>query len=74
MHEEFLNPKSLQAIITEKVVVGGYSYVDATLEFCEEADMEFEAVAKLLTDNLRQRIREEYVENGYLKAEAALPV
>lgn len=74
MQDEFLNPQTLQATIREKVILGGYSYIDATIEFCEEADLEFEEVAKLFSDNLKQKLREEYVEMGYLKAEARLPV
>lgn len=73
MENEFLNPQTLQETIQAKVAEGK-SYIDAMLEFCDEADMEFDDAAKLLSDNLRQRLRDEYVEAGYLKQEASLPI
>ena len=73
MENDFLNPQTLQETIQAKVAEGK-SYIDAMLEFCDEADMEFEDAAKLMSDNLRQRLRDEYVEQGYLKQEAALPI
>ena len=73
MENEFLNPQTLLETIQAKVAEGK-SYIDAVLEFCDEADMEFEDAAKLMSDNLRQRLRDEYVEAGYLKQEAALPI
>lgn len=73
MDNDFLNPQTLQETIQAKVAEGK-SYIDAMLEFCDEADMEFEDAAKLMSDNLRQRLRDEYVEQGYLKQEAALPI
>lgn len=73
MDNEFLNPQSLQETIQAKVAEGK-SYIDSVLEFCDETDMEFDDVAKLMSDNLRQRLRNEYVDQGYLKQEAALPI
>lgn len=73
MDNDFLTPKSLQETLQEKVSQGK-TYIDAMLEFCDDADMEFEEVAKMMSDNLKQRLRDEYVELGYLKAEATLPI
>lgn len=73
MDTEFLNPQALQEAI-QSLVDNGMTYVEATLEFCDQADMEVEDLAKLLSDNLRQKLRDEYVENGYLKEEASLPI
>lgn len=73
MDTEFLNPQVLQESI-QSLVDSGMTYVEAALEFCDQADMEVEDLAKLLSDNLRQRLRDEYVENGYLKEEASLPI
>ena len=70
---EFLNPQILQETIQKKVKDGA-TYVDAVLDFCDEVDMEYEELAKLLSDNLRQKLRDEYVDSGYLRVESSLPI
>ena len=44
------------------------------LEFCDDADIDYEDIVELISDNLKQKIREEYVESGYLKPEASLNI
>jgi hypothetical protein len=73
MENDFLNPQSLQHAILMKVS-GGQTFVEAMLEFCDDADIEYEDIVDLITDNLKQRIREEYVDSGYLKPEACLNI
>lgn len=73
MENDFLNPQTLQHTILMKVA-SGQTFIEAMIEFCDDADMEYEDVVELISDNLKQRIREEYVEAGYLKPEACLNI
>ena len=73
MQNDFLNPLSLQIAINGKVAEGK-TYIDAMLEFCDDADIDYEDIVELISDNLKQKIREEYVESGYLKPEASLNI
>ena len=69
----FLNDTTFQLKI-EEMVKDGYSYLEAIVEFCDEYDLEFEDVKKLMTTNLKDKVKLDAMEAGYMRQESMLPL
>ena len=70
----FLNQTSLQQQIEDLVIKNKLSYIDAMIHFCELNDLDFEDITKILTPNLKDKIKLCAMEEGFMKQEAMLPV
>ena len=69
----FLNAMTFEQKI-EELVRGGNTYIEAILEFCEEYDVDYEDVKKLMTTNLIGKVKLCAMDNGYIKREGTIPV
>lgn len=62
--EELLKfQKEIERIVYEKDI----PYLEAILEFCQEEDIDFDSVPKLLSDSLKQKVEDEANEMSLLK-------
>lgn len=73
MNETFLNETTFQLKI-EELVNEGYNYIEAIIEFCEENDLEFEDVKKVMSTNLKGKVKLAAMQEGLMKQESMLPV
>ena len=74
MNEEqspFLTDTTFQIQIEQKVQEG-HTYLTAVVEFCEENDIEFEKIKKILTSNLKDKIKLCAMEAGLMAKESTL--
>lgn len=69
----FLTETTFQLQI-EELVSQGYTYIEAIVQFCEEHDLEFEEVKKLMTANLKGKLKLCAMEEGYIRKESTLPI
>jgi uncharacterized protein YdhG (YjbR/CyaY superfamily) len=69
----FLTDTTFQLQI-EELVKEGYTYLEAIIQFCEENDLEFEDVKKLMTTNLKDKVKLDAMREGYMKQESMLPI
>jgi hypothetical protein len=60
----------VEAIVKEKRL----DYLDAVLEFCKQNDLDAEDIKKLVTVNLKDKIRIAAIEQGYMKPISQLPI
>lgn len=74
LHSEFLNETSFQLEIERLVREDGLNYLEAILSFCDKHDLEPEEVKKLMTSNLKGKLKLAAMENGYFKQENTLPL
>ncbi len=70
---KFLTETTFQIAI-EDLVREGYSYIEAIIEFCDENDMEFEEAKKLMTTNLKDKVKLCAMQEGFMKQESSLPI
>ncbi len=69
----FLNDTTFQLKI-EELVREGHTYLEAIIEFCDENDLEFEDVKKLMTTNLKDKVKLDAMREGYMRQESMLPI
>lgn len=72
--EKFLNETSFQLKIESMVKDDGLSYLEAIIKFCDDNDMDPEDVKKLLTVNLKGKLKLSAMAEGYMKQESVLPI
>jgi len=70
----FLDEISFQLRIEETVRTKKLDYLDAVLDFCKQNDLDPEDVKKLITTNLKAKIRNDATNQGLMKPIAQLPV
>lgn len=68
----FLNAMTFEQKI-EEIVRGGETYIEAILQFCEDYDVDYDDVKKLMTTNLTGKLKLCAMENGYIKKEGTIP-
>ncbi len=73
MDDIFLTSTNFQLKIEEIVEMKDISYIEAILEFCDDHDMEYDQVKKLLTTNLKDKIKVCAMNDGLMKKESVLP-
>jgi hypothetical protein len=69
-----MNSTKFQLMVEQIVMDRKINYMEAVIELCTENDIEFEDIKKLLTSNLRDKIKISAMEDGYLKTESSLPI
>ncbi len=70
----FLNEVNFQAKIEEMVSSGNATYIDAILEFCDTNDIEYESLKKIISSNLKDKIRLDAEDSGLMKQLSRLPL
>jgi len=67
LEEKFKTPNDFSLHIEEKVNKGELSYMEAIIEYCEDADFDIESVKPLINTSLREKIRNEAIEKNLLR-------
>jgi hypothetical protein len=70
----FLDQTKFQLQIEEIVVTNRLSYLDAVVYYCQKNELEPEEVTKLITSNLKDKIKVNAMDEGLIKREARLPI
>lgn len=72
----FLTSEKFYKEINEIVWKEDISYMEATMQVCDNKEIDPEDLVKLklISPILKQKLFEESVENGLMKAEARLPI
>lgn len=70
----FLTDSSFQLAIEDLVTDKQITYMEAILEFCDDNDIEFEDVAKMMSVNLKAKLKMDAEQAGYMKTTAKLPI
>jgi hypothetical protein len=75
MNEKFISKEKFSEDIEKYAKESHLRYIDAIIEYCEEREIELEAVGKLISKPLKEKIRYEAIELNYLIAttKARLP-
>ena len=78
LEENFMTAAKF-SLEVEKIVKesdGQLNYIEAVLTFCEENEIEFESVPKLLSKTLKEKLKYEAMELNFLKrsSRAKLPL
>jgi uncharacterized protein YdhG (YjbR/CyaY superfamily) len=70
----FLDETSFQLRVEEICRTQRLDYMDAVLKFCTENDLEPEDIKKLVTVNLKDKIRNAAIEQGLMRPISQLPL
>lgn len=75
MNQKFISKEKFSEEIEQYVMKTKLSYIDSIVEYCELNDIEIEAVGKLISKPLKEKIRFEAIELNYITAttKARLP-
>jgi len=73
-YDGFMNSTSFHHKIEDMVEQYGISYLEAVLKFCEENDREPEDIKKMLTVTLKDKIKIDAINAGYMMAGSSLPI
>jgi len=65
--KRFRSPNEFSLYIEEKVQSEKIGYMDAIIQYCNEIDIDVEAIAKLINQPLKDKIEVEAEEHNYLK-------
>lgn len=71
---DFIDETKFQIKIEELVIEKKINHLEAVLFFCEEEDVDFDAMVKYLSVNLKEKIRVAAMEMGYFKKESSLEI
>jgi hypothetical protein len=68
----FRNPNEFSLFIEQTAVDEGISCYQALMEYCEEEDIEYEAIAKSINKQLKDKLAVEFADIGMLRKNASL--
>ncbi len=71
---KFLDPTTFQLNVEDLVRTKRIDHLDAVILFCKENDLEPDEIKKLLTSNLKDKIKVAAINSGLMKREATLPI
>ena len=69
-----MTQSSFQEAIEGKVKFKRLTYMESVIEFCKENDIDLEDIGSLVSSNLRDKIRQDAMNNGFMKKTAVLPI
>ncbi len=70
----FRNKNDFSIYIETYAITNGVSLIDALLQYCEDADVDMDRCAKLVSDSLKDKLEDEAVKDHYiLRKTTALP-
>ncbi len=59
MGERVMSPEEFSIFIEKKTYEEDSTLIESILDYCDENDLEYETVAKMLTQNLKEKIQYE---------------
>ena len=65
--EKFLDQNKFTTDIEQLVLTTELNYIEALVSYCEENNIEFESVGKLIAKPLKDKLKAEATELNYLK-------
>ena len=65
--EKFLDKNKFTTDIEQLVLTTELNYIEALVSYCEENNIEFESVGKLIAKPLKDKLKAEATELNYLK-------
>ena len=76
MKEKFLCPTKFAEEIEKIVQSNNFNYIDAILTFCEEHKIELDAVSKLISKPLKEKLKYDAIQLNFMKrtARSKLPL
>lgn len=74
LETKFLTETSFQLQIEQCVIDKKITHLEAVLLFCEENDVEYESLKKIITSNLKDKIKLDAQEVGLMRKESKLPI
>ena len=76
MKEKFLCPTKFAEEVEKIVQSNNFNYIDAILTFCEEHKIELDAVSKLISKPLKEKLKYDAIQLNFMKktSRAKLPV
>lgn len=76
LQEKFMSQAKFSSDIEELVRDGELTYIESIIQYCDENTIEIDAISKLLSKPLKERLRCEAINLNYLKktSKAKLPI
>ena len=76
LQEKFLCQNKFTSDIEQLVLQSDLNYIEAIISYCEEKNIEFESVGKLISKPLKDKLKAEATEFNYLKrtSRSKLPI
>tara|TARA_B100000427_G_scaffold325302_1_gene331914 strand:- start:1372 stop:1626 length:255 start_codon:yes stop_codon:yes gene_type:complete len=76
LQEKFLCQNKFTSDIEQLVMSSDLNYMEAIISYCEEKNIEFESVGKLISKPLKDKLKAEATELNYLKrtSRSKLPI
>jgi hypothetical protein len=68
--KKFNTANEFSLYIEELVMLKKLSYMDAVIEYCEQADIDVESIKSLVNKSLKEKIQAEAEERNYFKPKA----
>lgn len=65
--KRFRNPNEFSLHIEEQVLENNIGYIDAIIQYCENADIDVESAAVLINMQLKEKIQNEAEEQNYMR-------
>ena len=72
--KRFRSPNEFSLYIEEKVLQESITYMDAVIKYCDEIDIDVEAVTKLINQSLKDKIQNEAEDQNYMRPRGKLPI
>lgn len=72
--KRFRSPNEFSLYIENRVISDKIGYMDAIIQYCNDIDIDVEAVANLINQSLRDKIQVEAEEQNYMKPRGRLPL
>lgn len=70
----FMTERSFQEAIEKIVDQNRINHMDAVIHFCAENDLDPEDITEFVSSNLRDKIRQDAMDEGHIKRTARLPI
>ena len=64
---EFMDETKFHLMVEEYVLENDVNYIDAVLFFCDKYDREYDDIKKLISPNLKEKIKMSAIKEGYFK-------
>ena len=72
LKKQFGTPSEYSLHIEQYAIDNGTTCVQALIDFCEEEDLEFETIAKMVNKSLKEKLAVEFADLGMLQRAASL--
>ena len=72
--KKFRSPNEFSLYIEGKVAAQDISYMEAIIQYCEEVDIDFESISKLINQSLKDKVQIEAEDGNYFKKRGKLPL